>query len=60
MSSPGTRLKARMPRFRPEDAMVVREGGKVTGYEFEGAGPGGKERTVFVSADGKTVEDEDD
>ena len=53
-------LKARMPRFRPEDAMAVFEGGKVTGYEFSGTGPGGKELEVWVSADGKTVEEEDD
>jgi hypothetical protein len=53
-------LKAKMPRFKPEDVMRVSEGGKVTGYAFSGTGPGGQEMDVWVSADGKTVEEDDD
>jgi hypothetical protein len=52
-------LRARMPSFRPESAMEIERGGKVVGYEFEGR-TGRTEADVFVSADGRRVELQDD
>jgi hypothetical protein len=63
-------LKAKLPRFKVDDVFEVSRGGKVVEYQFEGKRPAPKkgkkkdakdeEVTVTVSADGKTVEIDDD
>jgi hypothetical protein len=54
-------LRKKMPRFKVSTAFEVREDGKVVGYNFEGKRPRDKEEiVVFVSADGKEVEIDDE
>ena len=54
-------LRKKMPRFKVSTAFEVREDGKVVGYNFEGKRPRDKEEIlVFVSADGKEVEIDDE
>lgn len=53
-------LKAKMPKFEIAGAVAMSQGGAVDGYEFDGKRPKDKEEiTVYVSADGKTIEIED-
>ena len=57
-------LKKKLPRFKIDDIFEVSRGGKVVEYQFEGQRPKDKkadhEITVTVSADGKTVEIDED
>lgn len=54
-------LKAKLPRFKPALVFEIREGGKIAGFEFEGRRPNDREDiAVFVSADGKTIEVDDE
>lgn len=54
-------LKGKMPRFKPTTAYEISEEGKVTGYDFEGRRPKDKhDISVYVSADGKTIEIDED
>jgi hypothetical protein len=50
------------PKFKPDGAMSIREEGKLTGYSLDGTmiGKDGVEVTIYVSADGKEVELEED
>ena len=51
-------LRAKLPKFKPQEALSVRRAGQIVGYTFEGK-QGAEELDIFVSADGKTVEEED-
>lgn len=52
-------LKARMPRFKPDVIEEITKNGKVVSYGFEGEDAEGKEVEVYLSADGKTVLNEE-
>lgn len=52
-------LKKKLPTFKADHAFEMQEDEEVTGYEFvghKGKGKKGAEMTVFVSADGETVD----
>jgi hypothetical protein len=49
-------LKKARPKFEYGTIYVLREEGKLIGYHFEGKGPGGRDRTISVTPDGKHVE----
>ncbi len=53
-------LKAKGKGFKANMAEEVRKGGKLTAYEFDGKDKDGKDAEVTVSADGKTVEFEEE
>lgn len=54
-------LKEKMPRFKAKLAFEISEDGTVTGYDLEGRRPRDKhDIAVYVSADGKTVEIDED
>ena len=53
-------LKAKGKGFKASSAEEVRKDGKLTSYEFDGKDKDGKEVEATVSADGKTVEFEDE
>jgi hypothetical protein len=53
-------LKAKLPKFKPEEVESVAKEDKVVGYEFKGDDEKGKDIEVYVSADGKTVKVEED
>jgi uncharacterized membrane protein YkoI len=52
-------LKAKLPKFKPEEVKSIAKEGKVVSYEFEGDDEKGKEIEVYVDADGKTVKVEE-
>lgn len=50
-------LKAKYPKFSIATILELKHEGKVSGYQFEGKRPSGKEEvTILVSADGKSVD----
>lgn len=53
-------VRARVRGFRPSDASVITEEGKVTWYELEGKSAGGAEIDLLVSPDGRTVREAED
>ncbi len=54
-------LQKKLPKFKATSATELTEGGTVTGYHLEGKRPKDKKDTaVFVSADGKEVQVEDE
>jgi hypothetical protein len=54
-------LKAKYPRFKVKTAYEISQDGKVESYDFEGRRPKDKDDIIIsVSADGKTVEIDDD
>ena len=52
-------LKAKLPKFKPEEVKSIAKEGKVVSYEFEGDDEKGKEIEVDVDADGQTVKVEE-
>jgi hypothetical protein len=53
-------LKAKLPKFKPEEVESVAKEDKVVGYEFKGDDEKDEDIEVYVSADGKTVKVEED
>lgn len=49
-------LKDKHPRFVPEAFYAISDKERIIGYKFESKGPKGREKSFFVSDDGKDVE----
>ena len=49
-------LTAKHPRFTADTVYAISENDTIIGYKYEGKGPKGREKSYYITADGKHVE----